>query len=949
MGRQTGSARAFGRAAVALSLVALACQEPIVGERDAGAVASAGPKLTIDDATLDLHGHVVATFTVTQRDAPLGVEAVTTLEPRFTLATLTDHPVDGLRTWKSQLLTGRQVAARLPPAGPGTPDPDVVTSARQPGSETPQSIVELGVGRYRYVFANALTGLDADETIRVGAWLEGAPAASLATSATFDFRPSGGPVEARDTVLDANCVRCHGNVVAHETIAGVRLCLTCHTWQNTDPDTVDPAALVTSTTTPSTDPNPLELGRMLHRIHRGKDLPTVYASTWDPAGSSTVPSAQPLPLPFFPTRSGATVRNLPIVGRRYSIVGDMGREVVFAQALNVSTSNPAIGTMAIVAGGMFPRDLRDCAVCHGDAPQAYEITYAISRRTCSGCHPEIWYQSSSPAADRARFPHPGGPQADDAQCLGCHVTGTPKLYAPIVEVHVPPARADRYSKPVIEIVRIEDLAPGKQPKVTFRLWDRVGPIVPQPNAPVPAWEPDGPTSSYVARRLNAITIRTTGPTTPDYANVPTRQISSGAAGGNPDPLALSTTSGTDEYVYTFSSIIPPGASGTWMVAMEARRTSTPPHYDRTNDVFRWPYTGEPISETAENRIVYVNTASGVWPPPAGSPDPVPRRTVVDQEKCLRCHDRIEFHSSARHEVAYCVSCHTSDRTDLDKRPRLYPGGPVNIPATYDGIEERSTHFKVMMHRIHTGGRRGVASLEGIAPFAIYFSKAYFFDRGGYPNDLGNCTACHAGKSYLVDALPADAPPTIANETPTIRHQVAPSPHAADEPATPPIQTACLGCHATGATFAHVAAKTVSGVETCANCHEKGPVSVDVAHGLAPPSGGVGTTFSSIVEGVLVPRCATAACHSGSPPVAFPALDADVAWGAIVGVPSGQAGMSVVEPGAPERSYLLYKLRGDAGAAGGSVATPMPIGGDTPLDAADIAAIEAWILNGAPND
>jgi hypothetical protein len=83
---------------------------------------------------------------------------VTALVPRFTLATLKVHPVDRLPAWKSQLLTGAQVAARLPPAGPGTPDPDVITSARQPGYETPASFVDLGGGRYRYVFANALTG-----------------------------------------------------------------------------------------------------------------------------------------------------------------------------------------------------------------------------------------------------------------------------------------------------------------------------------------------------------------------------------------------------------------------------------------------------------------------------------------------------------------------------------------------------------------------------------------------------------------------------------------------------------------------------------------------------------------------------------------------------------------------------------------------------------------------
>jgi hypothetical protein len=56
---------------------------------------------------------------------------------------------------------------------------------------------------------------------------------------------------------------------------------------------------------------------------------------------------------------------------------------------------------------------------------------------------------------------------------------------------------------------------------------------------------------------------------------------------------------------------------------------------------------------------------------------------------------------------------------------------------------------------------------------------------------------------------------------------------------------------------------------------------------------------------------------------------------------------MVKPNDPESSYLVHKLRGDATAVGGSNATPMPP--DGALSAADLAAIEAWISNGAPND
>jgi hypothetical protein len=115
----------------------------------------------------------------------------------------------------------------------------------------------------------------------------------------------------------------------------------------------------------------------------------------------------------------------------------------------------------------------------------------------------------------------------------------------------------------------------------------------------------------------------------------------------------------------------------------------------------------------------------------------------------------------------------------------------------------------------------------------------------------------------------------------------------------------------------------------------------------PVTSGQAQSFSNIAADLLGPRCATASCHAGDPPAAFPQLDAGVAYGALVGQPAQQATMNLVEPYAPESSYLVLKLRGTQASAGGS-GMQMPIG-DAPFDEADIAAIEAWIANGAPND
>ncbi len=918
-----------------MCLALLACQQPVIGERVDRDAVSDGPAIVIEDASFDLHGHPVATFSVTMDGVPLLLDGVLALAPRFTFATLTSHPVDGLRAWKSQVLVGT-IVPKVRPSGPGTPDPEVLTSVAQPGAETPSTLVELGGGRYRYVFRTALSGFDPDETQRVGVWLDAAPAPTLGTASTYDFRPSGGPLEARDTVLDVNCSGCHGLVARHGNRTRVRLCLTCHTWQHADPDTVDPASL---STVAAEHPNPLELGRLIHRIHRGKRMPTLYLSSSQAVPAPALDAGSTFTLPFTPSNATTTI----LLGKKFSVVGAAGTEVVFGKVVQ-RTDLRLVTTRVQVTGNLFPRDYRDCDACHADAQQAYEVTYAISRRTCSGCHPDVWFDST-PITDVSHIAHFGGVKTDDGGCRGCHIdnTGTTakKVYAPIVDAHKPPLLNARFNMPHLEIVKVENFVPGGKPKVTFRVRDdKAGPLVPSLSNPVPPYDPDPVASSVVPRKLQSLTIRIAGPTFPDYGTGPIFDpISSSSGVTGPDPLLLTTNGATDEYVYAFTTTLPLAANGTWAVGMDARRSFKPTPYDKATDTFAWPYTGESVNESADNVIVYVDTATGSWPPDG----PVPRRTVVSYEKCLRCHLRIEFHS-ARHDPKYCVFCHNPLKTDYSSRVSKVTGY-VSLPATYDGIEERSLQLKVMLHRIHTGRRKGASSLEAIQPFVQGSSST--FREGLFPGDLRNCTLCHEGKSYLVESVPAGAAANVANETASVLHAKSTTAHSAVEfeNATPPIQAACLGCHAAGPTFAHVAAYTSAGVERCGPCHEKGPVSTEIAHGLARATATVASTFSAIREQVLVPRCATSACHDvGALP---PRLDAAGAYAALVGVQSGESGLVLVAPSAPEESYLVFKLRGTASSVGGSVATTMPP--DAALAPADLAAIEAWIANGAPND
>ena len=74
------------------------------------------------------------------------------------------------------------------------------------------------------------------------------------------------------------------------------------------------------------------------------------------------------------------------------------------------------------------------------------------------------------------------------------------------------------------------------------------------------------------------------------------------------------------------------------------------------------------------------------------------------------------------------------------------------------------------------------------------------------------------------------------------------------------------------------------------------------------------------------------------------LEPGTAHASLVGQPSvGMAGVARVEPGQPEGSYLLRKLRGEA-----IVGERMPLA-KPPLPDSLIRVIEEWIRRGAPGD
>src|SRR5262249_47860687 len=114
------------------------------------------------------------------------------------------------------------------------------------------------------------------------------------------------------------------------------------------------------------------------------------------------------------------------------------------------------------------------------------------------------------------------------------------------------------------------------------------------------------------------------------------------------------------------------------------------------------------------------------------------------------------------------------------------------------------------------------------------------------------------------------------------------------------------------------------------------------------------TWAAIWTAAIAPNCS--GCHGGSPGYAnLGGLDdCNTGWAALVNVPSTElSSMDRVEPGAPDSSWLFYKLNGaqgqfDAQCAGGSCGSTMPLNMPQ-LKRGALDAIRTWIESGAAND
>lgn len=111
---------------------------------------------------------------------------------------------------------------------------------------------------------------------------------------------------------------------------------------------------------------------------------------------------------------------------------------------------------------------------------------------------------------------------------------------------------------------------------------------------------------------------------------------------------------------------------------------------------------------------------------------------------------------------------------------------------------------------------------------------------------------------------------------------------------------------------------------------------------APVDADEAVSLKAVVQPILNKRCVV--CHLPGAASANLVLTPGAAAKALIGAASEQSPLVLVQPGAPEMSYLLHKLLGTHQEAGGEgVRMPLEQGR---MPDEEIAAIRNWIKGGA---
>ena len=170
------------------------------------------------------------------------------------------------------------------------------------------------------------------------------------------------------------------------------------------------------------------------------------------------------------------------------------------------------------------------------------------------------------------------------------------------------------------------------------------------------------------------------------------------------------TNAIGDYTYTFKTKAPVtfDATVTNAIGVSAQRDlsefGTFDEWSETsNDVFNFVPNGSPVTVT---------------------------RSVVTTNACNQCHDPLIGHGGSRLTVELCIMCHQ--------------------PQTINADTQLTQDMKVLIHKIHMGS--SLPSVKAGTPYRIWHRGAWSdFSTVVFPQDIRNCTTCHAKEATQADA------------------------------------------------------------------------------------------------------------------------------------------------------------------------------------------------------
>lgn len=401
--------------------------------------------------------------------------------------------------------------------------------------------------------------------------------------------------------------------VATREIVATETCNNCHTRLSVHGDIRREVQLCIVCHTPQTadaqSGNSMDFATMVHKIHQGANLPSVQA------------------------------------GEPYQIVGFGG----------------AVHDYSHVE---LPQDIRNCAMCHTDAPQS---DYHLTKPTlngCASCHDRTWFGNPDEVPATYEM-HTGGEQVDNALCAICHKPEGPAP-APITEAHVRPNDSDQAPGLALDILDVETtpVEGGHRVAVTFEALDKAG----NRYASLSGLSSGGIMIAYPA---------------PEYETV----LREAVVGNSPGTIVANSN---NTFTYTFRGLLP-DMEESLAAAMDGRVDFT----------FRGVTQRQ---GTATNGQVFF-TLNGE--------EATPRRVVVSDAKCNVCHDEVRGHGGQRVGVDSCLMCHHVNATDVARRPA-------------DAMPPATINFKDMIHRIHSGEElEGDYTVYGFGNTAHDFTEIRF--------------------------------------------------------------------------------------------------------------------------------------------------------------------------------------------------------------------------------